>query len=94
MNWLCLFCVEAANRVWLFYGYATPAVDGDPGSWVIRPIDRFNGGIRLLQCNRFIDDPTLGGFTGGLTSPQTLIEGPRGQSLRPRGRFGHGGLRG
>ncbi len=24
MYWLCLFCVQAANQTWLFYGYATP----------------------------------------------------------------------
>ncbi len=53
MYWLCLFCVEAADQTWLFYGYATP-VEGFPlGEWQIREIDTVKGGIRLIQCNRF-----------------------------------------
>jgi hypothetical protein len=31
MYWTCLFCVEAANQTWLFYGYATPAEGFQPG---------------------------------------------------------------
>ncbi len=88
MNWLCLFCVEAANQTWLFYGYATPA-DGFPaGNWQVREIARVNG-VRLLQCHRFADTQTLDAFRAALGGSHSVIE----RHGQPPLAIEHGGLR-
>lgn len=89
MNWVCLYCVEVGEEVWLFYGYATRA-EGLPASahWRRREIMTLAGEVRLVEFHWAADDNAVVQLRNQLSQASTDLPVGNQQTVTLR----HGGL--